>query len=726
MPADDALPPIRKHTVLVVDDTPDNIDQLCALLEQDYHVKVATQGERALQIVLSDTPPDLILLDVLMPGISGFEVCRQIKSHPERCHIPILFVSSLEQWSDEAFGLSLGAADYIIKPFRPPIVLARVQTHLALFDQTQELERLVLARTTALRQSEARLQLAASVFTHAKEGIFIIDQDSRVVEVNDAFTRITGYSREEAMGQDLRTLVYSERQSDEFYERRRQLVLETGSWTGEVWNRRKNGDIHPEQLTLSVLYDAQGAVRNVIGLFTDLTEAKAHQSQLEHMAHYDTLTGLPNRVLLADRLQQALGHCERLQTTLAVVVMDLDGFKSVNDDFGKDAGDELLMVLARRMGEVLNNGDTLARIGGDEFVAVLVGEDATQRFEPLLERLLQAASTAVPLLGQSLRVSASMGVTLYPQDRTDVDGLLRHADQAMYLAKQAGKNRYHLFDTAQDVAATTQQQTLEHIRQGLIAQEFVLHYQPKVNMRSGKVIGAEALIRWQHPQRGLLAPGVFLPVIENHPLSVDLGEWVITAALQQMSQWQAQGMDIAVSVNIGARQLQQENFASRLAALLAANPDIPPARLELEILETSALEDIAWVSQVMGTCQALGVRFALDDFGTGYSSLTYLKRLPAELLKIDQSFVRDMLTDRDDLSIVKTVIGLAAAFHRKVIAEGVETVEHGAALLHLGCELAQGYGIARPMPAHELPAWVARWRPDPSWVAEDSPVIFAA
>ncbi|MDZ7938304.1 MAG: bifunctional diguanylate cyclase/phosphodiesterase [Rhodoferax sp.] len=437
---------------------------------------------------------------------------------------------------------------------------------------------------------------------------------------------------------------------------------------------------------------------------------------------------MPNRVLLADRLQQSLGQCLRLQTSLAVVVMDLDGFKTVNDRCGQDAGDELLMVLARRMGDMLQTGDTLARIGGDEFVAVLVGQSVDHCFEQQLQRLLEAAATAVTLQGQSdtLRVSASMGWTTYPQDPSDVDGLLRHADQAMYLAKQAGKNRYHLFDTAQDAAVTTQQQTLEHIRLALLAQQFVLHYQPKVNMRSGKVIGAEALIRWQHPQRGLLAPGAFLPVIENHPLSVDLGEWVIANALQQMRQWQTLGLELAVSVNIGARQLQQENFSSRLAALLATYPDIAPSRLELEILETSALEDIAWVSRVMVTCQGLGVRFALDDFGTGYSSLTYLKRLPAEMLKIDQSFVRDMLIDRDDLSIVQTVIGLAEAFHRGVIAEGVETTDHGTALLRMGCELAQGYGVARPMPADKLPDWVAHWRPDPSWTEEDDPVIFAA
>jgi EAL domain-containing protein (putative c-di-GMP-specific phosphodiesterase class I) len=312
-------------------------------------------------------------------------------------------------------------------------------------------------------------------------------------------------------------------------------------------------------------------------------------------------------------------------------------------------------------------------------------------------------------------VSASMGVTLYPQDGVEADVLLRHADQAMYLAKQAGKNRYHRFDVAQDAAVNTQRASLERIRRALDEHEFVLYYQPKVNMKTGTVIGAEALIRWQHPERGLLAPADFLPVIETDPISVELGEWVIDTALAQMTEWHAQGLVLGVSVNIGARQLQQGDFAARLSGLLAAHPAVEPRYLELEVLETSALEDMAQVSAVMYACSGMGVQFALDDFGTGYSSLTYLKRLPAEMLKIDQSFVCGMLDDPDDLAIVKGVIGLVTAFRRQVIAEGVETVAHGELLLSLGCELAQGYGIARPMPAQAFPGWVGTWRPDASW-----------
>jgi EAL domain-containing protein (putative c-di-GMP-specific phosphodiesterase class I) len=310
--------------------------------------------------------------------------------------------------------------------------------------------------------------------------------------------------------------------------------------------------------------------------------------------------------------------------------------------------------------------------------------------------------------------------------------LLRQADQAMYQAKQAGKNRYHVFDAEQDRNVRGHHESLERIRRALTAHEFVLHYQPKVNMRTGLVVGAEALIRWQHPEKGLLAPAVFLPVIEDHPLAIDVGEWVIDTALTQLELWHAAGLDIPVSVNVGARQLQQAGFVDRLRSFLTKHPFIQPGNLELEVLETSALEDISRVSQVIEECRKIGVSFSLDDFGTGYSSLTYLKRLPVTLLKIDQSFVRDMLDDPDDLSILDGVLALSKAFNRAAMAEGVETVAHGAMLLQLGCELAQGYGIARPMPGDALPAWVVGWRIDPSWESvkvikrADLPLLFAA
>ncbi len=564
------------------------------------------------------------------------------------------------------------------------------------------------------KQAEKKLHLAASVFTHAREGITITDADGTIIDVNDTFTQITGYGRDDVLGESPRIL-NSGRQSKEFYVAMWSDLVERGYWHGEIWNKRKNGELFASMQTISAVRDQDGQVQQYVALFSDITALKEHQSHLEHIAQYDALTNLPNRVLLADRLNQAMVQAQRRDQLLAVAYLDLDGFKAINDRHGHEAGDQLLIVLATRMKQALRESDTLARLGGDELVAVLIDLENEAASIPMLSRLLDAAAQPVNVGDLVLNVSASIGVTFYPQAAVDADQLLRQADQAMYQAKLAGKNRYHVFDAAQDSSIRGHHESLERIRHALANGEFVLHYQPKVNMRTGAVIGAEALIRWQCPERGLLPPAVFLPVIEDHSLAIDVGHWVIDTALTQIALWRSSGLDMPVSVNVGARQLQQADFVQRLQEILATHPDVSPALLDIEVLETSALEDLAHVSQVMDACRQIGVSFALDDFGTGYSSLTYLKRLPVKLLKIDQSFVRGMLNDPDDLSILDGVLGLAAAFNRQAIAEGVETLEHGALLLQLGCELGQGYGIARPMPAEKFPAWVAAWRVDPSW-----------
>ena len=581
------------------------------------------------------------------------------------------------------------------------------------------------------KAAEEKLQLAASVFTHAREGITITGTDGSIIDVNEAFSRITGYRREEVLGGNPR-LLKSEHHPPEFYGALWRSLLDNGHWHGEIWNRRKNGEVFAELLTISAVRDERGRTQHYVALFTDITPMKEHERQLEHMAHFDVLTTLPNRVLLADRLHQAMAHAVRHRKLLAVAYLDLDGFKAINDRHGHQTGDQLLIALASRMKKTLREGDTLARLGGDEFVAVLLDQGDVTDSEPMLRRLLEAAAQPVRVGELILLVSASLGVSFFPQaDEVDADQLLRQADQAMYQAKLAGKNRYHFFDAAQDRSVRGQHEGLQRIRQALADGEFVLYYQPKVNMRTGAVVGAEALIRWQQPAQGLLPPAAFLPLIENHPLAVAVGEWVIEAALSQMEQWNAAGWHIPVSVNVGARQLQQAGFVERLAAILQSHPTILPGDLSIEVLETSALEDLMLISGIMKDCRELGVQFALDDFGTGYSSLTYLKRLPVSLLKIDQSFVRDMLDDPDDLTILEGVISLASAFRRAVIAEGVETVEHGELLLQLGCELAQGYGIARPMPAEQLPTWARSWIPDPLWQGlspisrDDFPLLFA-
>ncbi|RPA54996.1 EAL domain-containing protein [Shewanella vesiculosa] len=595
------------------------------------------------------------------------------------------------------------------------LALANIELAFQNQEKDKRADELVLANAEK-EQRVKQLALAAKVFTHARESIMITDAEGLIIEVNKTFSDITGYSREEAIGKTPRILK-SERQSPEFYVDMWQAIVNEGYWYGEIWNHRKNNEVYAVMQTISAVRDANGITTHYVSLASDITPMKQHQEQLERIAHYDVLTNLPNRVLLADRLSQAMLQCRRHGQSLAVVFLDLDGFKTVNDAYGHDIGDELLIALSIRMKEALREGDSLSRIGGDEFVAVLADLAKVEDCEPVLERLLLAASEPVTVSGVVLNISASIGVTLYPRDNVDADLLMRHADQAMYMAKESGKNRYHLFDTAQDDAVKVQRESLEAIRYALDHHQFVLYYQPKVNMKIGTVVGVEALIRWQHPERGLLSPIEFLPVIENHTMMIEIGEWVIDTALTQIGQWQAMALDLPVStsVNIAAVQLMQPGFIQTLTDLLAAHPNVEPRYLELEMLETSALEDVNHVSIIMNDCMSLGVHFALDDFGTGYSSLTYLRRLPASLIKIDQSFVKDMLSNIDDFAIVEGVIALAKSFKRDVIAEGVETVEHGTALLQLGCELAQGYGIARPMPACDIPAWMNNWKPDASW-----------
>jgi diguanylate cyclase (GGDEF)-like protein/PAS domain S-box-containing protein len=580
-------------------------------------------------------------------------------------------------------------------------------------------------------KSTEQLQLAASVFTHAREGIMITNAAGEIIDVNEAFTRMTSYSRDEVLGRNPR-LLNSGRQEAAFYEALWRDLLEHGYWYGEVWNRRKNGQVYAVMQTISAIRNDAGQIGQYLALFSDITPMKEHERQLEQIAHYDALTQLPNRVLLADRLHQAMNQTRRRVQQLAVAYLDLDGFKAVNDTYGHDAGDQLLITLSARMKAALRDGDTLARLGGDEFVAVLLDLSDIAASLPMLARLLAAAAQPVHVGVHVLQVSASLGVTFYPQgDEVNADQLLRQADQAMYQAKLAGKNRYYVFDAEHDRSLRGFHESLEGIRLAMQQNEFVLFYQPKVNMRLGQVVGAEALIRWRHPDKGLLLPAAFLSVIEDHPLAIELGEWVIATALAQMATWRAQGFDLPVSVNLAARQLQQSDFVLRLRTLLAAQPDARASDLELEVLETSALDDLVHVSQVIEACLQLGVRFALDDFGTGYSSLAYLKRLPVAMLKIDQSFVRDMLSDPDDLAILEGVIGLATAFRRQIIAEGVETAVHGEMLLRLGCDLAQGYGIAHPMPAADLPVWAKSWHPDRTWTnkpavsRDDLAVLFA-
>jgi diguanylate cyclase (GGDEF)-like protein/PAS domain S-box-containing protein len=560
---------------------------------------------------------------------------------------------------------------------------------------------------TEHKRAEDALRINASVFETSQEAIIITDADNTISDVNPAFTRITGYKREEVIGQNPR-LLSSGRQANSFYAEMWKALEHDKTWRGEIWNRRKSGELYAELLSISVIQDKQGQTQRHVGVFSDISYLKAHEAELSRVANHDTLTGLPNRRLLADRLSQAIIRAQRSGKMLAVCYLDLDGFKQVNDEFGHEAGDQLLIVISHRLQAILRADDTLARLGGDEFVMLFNEISHEQECLLVLDRILEAVSTPVPVGSDETKVSASLGVTFYPADHEDGDTLLRHADQAMYVAKQHGKNRYHLYDSQRDQQARSLYNSRQRVAQGLEDGEFELYFQPKIDLTSGLATGAEALIRWHHPEEGLLLPSEFLPLIESSAIEVQLGEWVMDNALYQLNHWHQQDRALELSINISAHHLQSPAFVDNLAQRLHNYPHIPRNTLQIEVLETAALSDIEQTSKTINACRELGVTFALDDFGTGYSSLAYLRKLSAETLKIDQSFVINMLNDDGDQAIVEGIIALAQTFGRKTVAEGIEQSELAETLRLAGCDFGQGFGIAHPMPAHEFLEWLGK------------------
>lgn len=557
--------------------------------------------------------------------------------------------------------------------------------------------------------NEEQLELWASVFANAREGIAITNPAGDILDVNSAFSRITGYSRYEIIGQNPRIL-NSGRQSKEFYQEMWRQILSVGFWEGEVWNKRKDGSVYAQNLTVVAVKDTEGRVSHYISLFSDITRQKRNEEQLEHIAYFDALTGLPNRTNLTNSLGLQIAHSAQYDSKFALAFLDLDGFKEVNDTFGHDTGDLLLVDVAQRMRDTLGEGSTVARFGGDEFVLLLPMVEKALEVEQKLERLLVALAEPFRVSGVTLHISASIGVTFYPQGRMiEADQLIRQADQAMYQAKIGGRNRLKSFDLNQEDILVEQHRFYEELEHAYAHEQFCLFYQPKVNMRTHEVIGYEALIRWRHPTRGVLAPAVFLPAMTNQPLELEVGRWVIKTALEQIADWQRQGHFQCISVNLAGYQLQQPNFMSELQEIALGFSAEVIHSLELEILETSAIEDLATVSGVIDACKDMGIKVSLDDFGTGYSTLSHLKELSVDMLKIDHGFVRDMLEDKNDLAIIKGVVGFADAFSLEVIAEGVETPEHAKRLLELGCELGQGYCISRPMPAYRVLEWYDEW-----------------
>jgi len=568
-----------------------------------------------------------------------------------------------------------------------------------------------------LQAARERQNVSESLFEHLHEGLLITDAQNRVVEANPAFTQITGYGRDETLGTVPSLWRAALPGSDQAAQQNamRTSLDATGTWRGEVVDQRRNGESCLLQLSVSRVQNANGSIRNHVVAIADITRSREQLEQLQRQAHFDELTRLPNRVRLSQMLTDAMQTSRREGSLLTVCYLDLDHFKPVNDRFGHDAGDRLLVELANRMRRSLRSwaggDDVVARIGGDEFVLLLrtaTLDESRHAVERVLHQICQPYALGVGA-GPTL-ITASIGATVFPLDSADAETLLRHADHAMYGAKQAGRNGYLFFDAEHDRRAEARFVALGRVQEALDRSEFCLYFQPKVDMRAAKVLGFEALLRWRHPDQGVISPAQFLPLIENTGLSVSVGNWVLQHAIEQLAQWLRTGLDITLSINVSARHLQEPMFAQHLAGLLSRHHTPVAQRLIIEVLETAALADVDYTIGLMEECRALGVRFALDDFGTGYSTFTYLKRLPLDMLKIDRSFVINMLSDRQDLAIVEGVIGLSQTFGCSVVAEGVETPEQARRLIEIGCDVGQGNGIAAAMPADEVVDWVRGYR----------------
>ena len=545
-----------------------------------------------------------------------------------------------------------------------------------------------------------RLRLAEKVFESAGEAILVTDARTRVVDVNPAYLEVTGFSREEIIGATPK-IANSGRHDPAFYREMWKSIMTTGSWSGEVWDRRKSGEIFPQLLTINQINDSHGQVSHYVGIFKDISHQKAIEQKLERLAYYDPLTNLPNRTLFRDRLEHQIQAARRSGASVALLFVDLDQFKYVNDTLGHDTGDKLLIEAARRIEACVRKSDTVARLGGDEFTLVLPGLQDVTHAGFVADKVISRLQEVFQFGGNDIYIGASIGIALYPQDGEDFVTLTKNADAAMYLSKQSGRGRYKFFAREMNSANTRRLTVESGLRQALERGELYLHYQPKLALNSKQVLGFEALLRWRHSELGDISPAEFIPLAEENGAIVPIGNWVLRTACTQLRRWHDAGHpNLHIAVNLSARQFQHDALADEVRGVLE-QLSLPPGALELELTESLLMSDVGRSLQVIETLQALGVGISVDDFGTGYSSLSYLKKFPIQALKIDRSFVRDIAVDADDAAIVRAIISLADRLRLQVVAEGVETREQHEFLRSEGCNQAQGFHYAPPLPADQ-------------------------
>lgn len=554
---------------------------------------------------------------------------------------------------------------------------------------------------TQRKADEEQLRLAAQVFVSSLEAILITDSRNDIIRVNKAFTDITGYEESEVVGKNPRILK-SGRHKASFYRMMWQTLHSTGNWQGEIWDRRKNGEIYPKWISIHLVKNDQGEIANYIALFSDITERKTSFEQIKHLAHYDALTNLPNRSLLNERLDSAIAAAKRQNRKVAVLFLDLDRFKNVNDSLGHFAGDLLLQAVANRLKRCVRGMDTVARLGGDEFVVILSGIREPGDAAHVAQKIHEAMTEPVLIENQEIVTTPSIGISIFPEDGENHVALIKNADAAMYHAKELGRGNFQFFTENMNARAFEQLSFESDLRLALKRGEFLLHYQPQFDLVSGRIIGMEALLRWIHPQRGMIPPSSFIPVAEECGAIVAIGEWVIRTACTQNRIWQQAGLPaVPVAVNLSAIQFQKKDMAGTIRKILEET-GLHPSFLELEMTERILMRD---ADSTIGTLRAIkdmGLLLSVDDFGTGYSSLSYLKRFPIDRLKIDQSFVQDIATSQDDAAIIRTIITMGHSLRLKVIAEGVETLEQLAFLRQEGCDEAQGYLFSRPVASEDF------------------------
>jgi len=588
-----------------------------------------------------------------------------------------------------------------------------LETHAApLHDAKGGISLLGITRdVTESKQAEQQLRIAATAF-ESQEGLLITDADNLILQVNKAFTRVTGYTAEEVVGRNPRMLS-SGRHDADFYAGMWRSIKNTGAWRGEIWNQRKNGEIYPEFLSISAVKDASGNVTNYVAALSDITKSKQSEEEIKNLAFYDPLTGLPNRRLLQDRLQQALASSGRSGKEGAVLFIDLDNFKNLNDSLGHDIGDLLLQQVAQRLVDCVREGDTVARLGGDEFVVMLEGlsehaVEAAEQTRSVGAKILEHLNQPYLLDSHEHHSTPSIGATLFIDHQQPVENLLKQADIAMYQAKKAGRNTLRFYDPQMQDVINSRATLESELRKALVNQQFQLYFQIQMDS-SHRPLGAEALIRWHHPERGLVPPAEFIPLAEETGLILPIGHWVLEMACAQLKSWQQDAFthDLVLAVNVSAKQFCLTDFASQVQATVQRHA-IDPTRLKLELTESMLQDNIENTIATMNALKAIGIQFSLDDFGTGYSSLQYIKQLPLNQLKIDQSFVRDIVTDSSDKAIANTIIAMAKGLGLDVIAEGVETEEQRTSLLATGCVHFQGYLFSKPLPIEQFEALLKR------------------